>query len=311
MILYGTGSEGNPYILEVAAGATKLVGVGSSYLNVTVAGQGTAPNPYVISMDKSGLTAPSSNQQTRTFLTPAPVVVVPPGGQPPLVPSGTWAFTKPAGVRLVEAILVGGGMGGQGGGWESGYPSGGHGGAGGAWTRVRLACSSAEADGLVIVGPGGVGGPGASGGASVGGLGIYGGFSQVTLEDPAGDMTVRAVGGGVLSSDGYGTVRGQAEAASYAPLLTAAAGAGGRGASYNVTVGPLTGQPGGTHALYATTAEAVALRRGGNGGAGGEQQNVGAPGIFPGGGGGGGGAATTAPASGGRGADGAVWLIFY
>lgn len=247
IVVHGTGTQGNPHILTVAPGATKLVGVGSSYIDISVTGDGTAAIPYAVTAVKSALAPPSVPLQIDVY---------------PL--AGTYAYAKPAGVTLIEPILIGAGQGGQGANGV-GTVVGGIGGQGGGYVRTRVPVSTAASTGAVIVGSGG-------GGGAFGAYGTPGAPTSLSLPDSAGNILLCAGGGeGQNINGGYGTRPGQRDTWPHTPNLNygPSGGSGGRGSTQGrgtTSQSPGFGVEGGTNSLGGILFPLGSSRVGGSGG---------------------------------------------
>ncbi len=162
--------------------------------------------------------------------------------------SGTW--TKPAGAKLVEAVLIAGGTGGASGrrGLAGTVRCGGGGGGGGGLTRIRLDAADLGATVAVTVGTGGTGGAAVTADDTSGNAGAAGtltafGASAVLLVAGAGAASVggtAALGTGGTAGAGlaFGAVGGTASTTGLvggAPGSTAGGGGGGGGAGGGVS----------------------------------------------------------------------------
>lgn len=141
--------------------------------------------------------------------------------------NGTW--TKPAGAKYVDVIVVGAGAGGGSGartlGVGAGVQGGGGGGGGGGFSKATFPASELGSTETVTVGTGGTGGAGASSGSSNGNAGVAGGASSfgTTVYLKAGGGT-----GGGAPTGGGGPTGGTA-------------GAGGTGNGHVAQDGGLAG----------------------------------------------------------------------
>lgn len=260
--------------------------------------------------------------------------------------SASATYTKPAGVKILYIIAVGGGAGGGSGrrGAAGSARSGGAAGAGGGWSDRTIDASLVGATETVTIGAAGVGGAAVSTDDTNGNIGTNGGNSSfgswVMANGGTAHPTAAAVvalsatgaapgSGGVLGGNGGGTAVTGTQATAPVRALGVAPGGGGGGASYTTADARVNGQAGaapgtgapasGGGAYTATAAGGVGApitngdTEGGGGGAGGGLTVggvgfVGGAGGFPGGGGGGGGAALNTFAS-GAGANGAAGYV--
>lgn len=251
---------------------------------------------------------------------------------------GTW--TKPAGAKLVEVFLIGGGGGGGGASADSAstFGTGGAGGAGGGYSYQKFRPETLTATVAVTVGAGGTAGVGAVAANNNGGAGGAGGATSFG----AYLIATGATGGG------GGVVNGGAPAASVAGVGNKFAGSlasvnvtderpagGGQGGSGNAGSGSTGGArittavlaagagagganpgPGGVGGNGNTfdVDEPVGGTGGGGGGGGASNNNsvaVGGNGGLYGGGGGGGGSAFSQGANGGVGGAGVAMIVTY
>jgi hypothetical protein len=175
--------------------------------------------------------------------------------------AGTFTWTKPAGAKWVEIILVGGGAGAGGGGKSlanlTGVVSGGGGGAGGSKLVAFIAAADIGPTATIVVGAGGAGGAGSTTAGVAGSVGISGldttfDASSYTFvargggNGVGGSTSATAIGGtGRIStifgynqntgSGGTGQSATSAPAASGTSIFASTGGGGGAGSSNSTT----------------------------------------------------------------------------
>jgi hypothetical protein len=258
--------------------------------------------------------------------------------------AGSYTWTKPAGARTIELIIIGGGCGGGSGrrGAAGTQRGGGGGGSGGCFVHVTLPASQFGATVPVTVGAGGAGGASVTTDDTNGNLGLPGGdssFGSILADNVTGGAPGGTTSGGNGAvAESAGTVVGRAGGAGGSGAAGNAAsnsgsgpGCGGGGAGISTAnavfaggngcqwrlVGTASGGAGGSSGGGNGNNGASTFLSGAGGGGGGSGLGVpggnGGNGGKPGGGGGGGAASENGQPSGagGNGGDGAVYVITY
>jgi hypothetical protein len=255
--------------------------------------------------------------------------------------SGTW--TKPAGAKVVEVLLLGAGAGAGGGQKVSGAngAGGGSGGGGGAYSRAVFRADDLGATETVTVGAGGGGGAGrstdgignngANGGDSTFGTWLKAGGGQAGSGGNVPNGQNGGTGGSVLGGSAFssttGALSGQGGGVASGAVPRAAEFGGGAGGGYSdanasyAGASSIWGGPGGGHGGFRITGTDYAPSAGGtvrdysiaggggaagsNGASGGTAGSAGAaPSISLAGTGGGGGGGTTTTGNGANGGNG-------
>ncbi len=265
--------------------------------------------------------------------------------------TGANTWTRPAGAKFVEVVVVAGGGGGGSGrrGAAGSARVGGQGGAGGGWARQVFLASLLSATETATVGAGGAGGAAVSADNTNGNAGTTGGNSSFgawlrATGGTAGDggtnttPTTTTAGFGLSDGGGGGRVSGSSDGIGGASRMggggggqgggITAADAYGTGTSVSIgaggtaAVGSRAGGTAGTDGSTAGGAGTAATANDASGGAGGGGGGAntaaaafigGVGGIYGGGGGGGGASvnATGASGAGGAGGNGIVIVITY
>jgi hypothetical protein len=296
----GTGDTNNPLTVTTTRDAhAYMQGRSTSNTDLNLTGEGTATDPFLLSVD---FNVPEPRPlPTSTYLTP-----------------GSYTWTRPSNVTMVDVWVLGGG--------SSGMPGysvgptlhlGGRGGGGGALSYGRFVLPNDVVSATVLVGAGGASVPGVGeGGAPASATYNTGQQSwvQFRTETAATNLTLYAQGGWADGSRAAGTYRGQASrtATDTIPGSNIPSGMAGGGGGQG-TDDARFGKAGGFHYWVSN-----GQRMGGYGGDGGDERGLLGAGIiyhgtngFRGGGGGGGGApnATDPGGNSGAGGSGAVWIV--